>query len=159
MQPLFVEIWRLVFERIQAHTRKTDLVVIPFTPVIQLFTHLDVAVVNIAEHQIVVISHLVTDHIFPAVAMTVHNAINGVLVFTFGIIHARKAHIVPFEIGILIAAPGECELSVAAYFIRIGQRHVTIFRINFNHLKLLQLVATRLVIEHNIDNRADPFFA
>ena len=103
-----------MLERVQTHTRKADLIIIPFAPVIQFFAHFDITVINIAEHQIIVVSHLITNHILPSLAMTVHDAINDVLGLAFGIIHTRKTGVIPFKIRMLFASTGECEFSIAA---------------------------------------------
>ncbi|MNE33709.1 hypothetical protein D3C80_1273960 [compost metagenome] len=122
----------------------------PFPPVQHLPLNIFVAVVNVSEHQIIIVAEFVVHILVPGPVLAVDPEYPGPAFFGVKVCTVKMG-VIPFEGGILLAAPRKGEFGPALNLERLGDILGAVVGIHLNYLEGLCLICTGFMVHNEID--------
>ncbi|CDN42503.1 hypothetical protein BN871_BK_00260 [Paenibacillus sp. P22] len=128
----------------------------PFAPFDHFFPDLRVVVIDVGEHQVVVVAELVVDILVPVLVLA-EDAVYAGLVPLGVEVGSIEMVEVPGEVRVLAAASGERESRPSLDVTGIGYLLLAVVAFDFDHLELLLLVRAGLMVHDEIRIDGDAF--
>ncbi|MNV52653.1 hypothetical protein D3C71_1447550 [compost metagenome] len=126
----------------------------PFSPFQHLFADNRMTVIDVGEHQVIVVPEFTVYVLVPVLILS-DNLVDSGSSFPGVVIGAVKMLEIPLESGVRIASSGEGELGPAFDFKRLRDDLKPVVPIDLDYLEDLCLVGSGLMIHHQIDVHGD----
>ncbi|MNM82342.1 hypothetical protein D3C81_943700 [compost metagenome] len=139
-----------MLDRIKPITAALQRIHEPLPPFQHLLTYIRMAVIDVREHQIVIVAEFVIYVLGPLLVLGMNTEDAGTA-FLIVIIRSVEMLPVPFEGGVVISTAREGEFGPALNFERLGNLLGPVIRIDFNYFKALGLIRTRLMVHDQVD--------